>query len=99
MVALRTGKPVPDVLMQVYNPRESRYRLITIQAVPLFRPGEESPYRVYTVFDDVTERQRLLEESLVQAGGCRGSGGATAGTGTAPFCLRRPIAHQVTGAE
>ncbi len=68
MIALRTGKPVPDVLMQVYNPRESRYRLITIQAVPLFRPGEESPYRVYAVFDDVTERQRLLEESLTQAG-------------------------------
>ena len=39
MVALRTGEPVPDVLMQVYNPREAQYRLISIQAVPLFRPG------------------------------------------------------------
>ena len=58
MVALRTGEHVPDVLMQVHNPREGRYRLISVQAVPLFRPGEEKPYQVYTVFDDVTESRR-----------------------------------------
>jgi PAS domain S-box-containing protein len=61
MLALRTGQPVPDVLMQVYNLREAQYRLISVQAVPLFRPGEDSPYRVYTVFDDVTERRRAEE--------------------------------------
>jgi len=58
MVALTTGQFVRDVLMQVYNPREARYRLIDIQAMPLCRPGEDRPYRVYTVFDDVTERRR-----------------------------------------
>jgi len=63
MVALRTGTQVPEVLMQVYNPREAQYRLISIQAVPLFRPGEERPSQVYTVFDDVTER-RAAEEAL-----------------------------------
>ncbi len=63
MVALRTGKQVPDVLMHIYNPREARYRVIDIQAVPLFRPGERKPYQVYTVFDDVTER-RQAEEAL-----------------------------------
>ncbi len=63
MVALRTGQQVPDVLMQVYNPRESRYRLISIQAVPLLRPGEDKPYRVYTVFDDITERKQA-EDAL-----------------------------------
>ena len=67
MVALRTGKQVPGVLMQVYNPREAQYRLIGIQAVPLFRPGEERPYRVYTVFDDVTERRRAEEAIRRQA--------------------------------
>ena len=67
MVALRTGKPVPDVLMEVYNPRESRYRLISIQAMPLFRPGEDSPYRVYAVFDDVTERRQADERLRRQA--------------------------------
>ena len=45
MVALRTGKPVPDVLMQVYNPREARYRLISIQAVPLSAPARRGRTR------------------------------------------------------
>ncbi len=66
MVALRTGKPVPNVLMRVFNPRESRYRLISIQAVPLRRPGEDKPYGVYAVFDDVTERKQL-EDALRDA--------------------------------
>ena len=60
--------------MQVYNPRESRYRLINIQAVPLYRPGEDRPYRVYTVFDDVTERKRA-EEAHQIARGVSGAGG------------------------
>ena len=51
------------MLMQVYNPREARYRVINIQAVPLFRSGEQKPYQVYTVFDDITER-RQAEEAL-----------------------------------
>jgi PAS domain S-box-containing protein len=57
MVALRTGREVRDVLMQVYNPREQRYRCISITAMPLFREGEDTPYQVYTIFDDITERR------------------------------------------
>ncbi len=63
MVALRTGEPAPDTLMKVYNPRESRYRLINVQAVPLLGPGEDKPHGVYTIFDDVSERKRA-EEAL-----------------------------------
>jgi PAS domain S-box-containing protein len=51
------------VLMQIYNPRQQAYRQILISAVPLFREGEEKPYQVYTVFDDVTERKQT-EENL-----------------------------------
>ncbi len=67
MVALSTGQQIRDVLMQVYNPRESEYRLINVQAVPLFQPGEDKPYQVYTVFEDVTER-RQAEERVRQSG-------------------------------
>jgi PAS domain S-box-containing protein len=63
MVALRTGKSIRNVVMGVFNPRESAYRWISIDAVPLFRPGDESPYEVYTVFADITER-RQAEEAL-----------------------------------
>jgi PAS domain S-box-containing protein len=63
MVALRTGREVRNVVMGVYNPREEQYRWITITAVPLLLPGEERPYQVYTIFDDITER-KLREEEL-----------------------------------
>ncbi len=63
MTALRTGREVRNVVMGVYNPREKAYRWININAVPLFRGGEGSPYQVYTIFDDITERKQT-EDSL-----------------------------------
>ena len=63
MVSLRTGQEMRDVVMGVYNPREKAYRWINIASVPLFRPGEDKPYQVYTHFADITERKRA-EEAL-----------------------------------
>jgi two-component system cell cycle sensor histidine kinase/response regulator CckA len=57
MVALRTGKPVRDVIMGVFNPRMNEYRWITIDAFPQFHTGDPDPYQVYTVFEDITERK------------------------------------------
>jgi PAS domain S-box-containing protein len=65
MVALRTGREVCGVLMQVYNPREQRYRCIKIDATPLFHEGEDTPYQVYTIFEDISER-RKAEHALRQ---------------------------------
>ncbi|ACL16828.1 PAS domain S-box protein [Methanosphaerula palustris] len=64
MVALSTGREVRDVVMGVFIPDEERYRWITINAMPLFRPGKEKPHQVYTIFDDITERKRAEEELL-----------------------------------
>ncbi|MGB9938958.1 PAS domain S-box protein [Methanosarcina sp.] len=58
MISLRTGKKVQDVMMGVYNPRENCYRWININAVPLFRTGEDKPFQVYTLFDDITKRKQ-----------------------------------------
>ena len=63
MVALRTGQPVAGVVMGVFNPKVDAFRWISIDAVPLFRPGENRPYQVYAVFEDITERKRA-EEAL-----------------------------------
>ena len=63
MVALRTGQPLSGVVMGVFNPRENNYRWISVDAVPVFRPGEDRPYQVYTVFEDITERKQA-EEAL-----------------------------------
>ena len=63
MVALQTGQPVAGVVMGVFNPKVDDFRWISIDAVPLFRPGENRPYQVYAVFEDITERKRA-EEAL-----------------------------------
>ena len=73
MEALRTGQVVRNVVMGVYNPREQQHRWINITAVPLTQKGETTPYQVYTVFEDITERKQseaereyLIEEREMQ---------------------------------
>jgi PAS domain S-box-containing protein len=58
MLALRTGLPVKGVVMGVFNPRLGAYRWLTVDAVPVFRPGETIPSEVYAVFEDITERRQ-----------------------------------------
>ena len=62
MVALRTGQPSHGLVMGVFNPQAGAYRWISIDALPLFRPGESSPSQVYTVFADITERRKAEAE-------------------------------------
>jgi len=69
LVALRTGLPVRNVIMGVFNPKLGEYRWISIDAVPVFSPGEQSPSEVFSVFKDVTEREyykRGLEEMVAK---------------------------------
>ena len=62
MVALRTGKEARGVVMGVFNPKVAEYRWISIDAVPVFRPGQTTPSEVYTVFEDITERKQMEDE-------------------------------------
>ncbi len=62
-VALKTGKPVKNVIMGVFNPKENKYRWIIINAIPLFRPGETELFQVHTTFTDITDRKQA-EEAL-----------------------------------
>jgi two-component system, cell cycle sensor histidine kinase and response regulator CckA len=66
MTAIATGEGVSGVVMGVFNPQREQTRWISISAVPRFRPGEERPNGVYTVFDDITER-RSAEETARRA--------------------------------
>lgn len=58
MVALRTGKPSLGVVMGVFNPRTRDYRWIKIDAMPSFLPGQSTPFQVFSVFEEITERMR-----------------------------------------
>ena len=62
MIALQTGQSVRGVVMGVFNPREQVYRWISIDAVPVFRLGDDHPSEAYAVFADITERKKADEE-------------------------------------
>ena len=61
-MALQTGQAVADTVLGVCSPRETPTRWIRIDAIPLFRAGEEAPYQVYAIFDDITEHRRAEME-------------------------------------
>ncbi|NTU59587.1 MAG: PAS domain S-box protein [Deltaproteobacteria bacterium] len=63
MVALRTGKPVENVTVGVFNPSLDAFVWVTVNAVPLFRPGESRPHQTFVTLHDVTRRRRA-EEAL-----------------------------------
>ena len=66
MQVLRTFEPVSGVVMGVFNPREERVRWLQVGAVPEFRAGRSAPFRVFSTFEDITERKQAtaaLEES------------------------------------
>ncbi len=67
MVALRTGSEVRDTVMGVFNPRLNRTVWLKISAVPQFREGEDAPWQVYTIFEDITAR-RESERALKETG-------------------------------
>jgi len=63
MIALQTGKKVKSLIRGVYHPHKQSYVWLSINATPLFKPGETKPYQVYATFDDITERKKA-EEAL-----------------------------------
>ena len=65
IVSLRTGKPQSNVLMGVRRPDDS-LAWIEVNAQPLFRPGEGTPYAAVLSFADITAR-RQLEQQFRQA--------------------------------
>ena len=66
--ALRTGEVQRGIRIAVRNPARAEMRWLSVDAIPEIRPGETRPFRVYTLFSDITEevraereRQRLME--------------------------------------
>jgi PAS domain S-box-containing protein len=57
MVTLATGEPCTGVVMGVHRP-DGTLAWISINARPLVRPGESSPYAVVSSFTDITGSKR-----------------------------------------
>lgn len=62
LLALRTGEAVMDVVMGILDEEENEYRWLSVNALPVFRAGEQTPYQVFTIFQDCTELKRTKEE-------------------------------------
>ena len=62
MLALKTGQPVHDVMMGIFDPTQMIQRWILISATPEFKPGESDPYQVYATFTDISERIQFEKE-------------------------------------
>ncbi|MEW6017394.1 MAG: ATP-binding protein [Pseudomonadota bacterium] len=69
MVCLRTGEPVLGFVLGVNLPEGGR-RWLSINSLPVFREGEETPFRTVTTFADITETRRqarALQAALEEA--------------------------------
>ena len=66
MVALRTGEPVRDHVVGVYNPRRQGFVWMNVNATPLFLEGEGPPYQVIVTLHDITGQTRLNDIHLAR---------------------------------
>lgn len=61
MKALVSGKKIGPTIMGVFNSKRKKHIWISIVATPLFKPGKDKPYQVYTTFDDITQQREANE--------------------------------------
>ena len=54
MVALTTGKEVKDFIAGVYNPLLKKVIWLNINAIPMFRVGENTPYQAFVTLHDIS---------------------------------------------
>lgn len=59
-LALRTGKPVDDVVMALFNTEKQSYIWVVANSVPQFRVGEQKAYQALMTLTDITS-QKLVE--------------------------------------
>jgi PAS domain S-box-containing protein len=59
-VARKTGRPSSRRVMGVHVPG-GRMRWISVNSQPMYRPGEDEPYGVVSMFGDITEHRRTEE--------------------------------------
>lgn len=64
-IALKTGVPVTNTVIGIFNPMLNQRRWISTSAIPQFIGYQTKPHRVHITFDDITERI-LANERLVK---------------------------------
>ncbi|WP_244148759.1 chemotaxis protein CheB [Desulfonatronum thiosulfatophilum] len=62
MIALRTGQKLGPVIRGVFHPGKNTHIWLAITAIPLFQPGETTPFQVYATFEDITEKRKAEQD-------------------------------------
>ncbi len=62
-VAQRTGKPVRNVVVSIFNPKHNYWHWVLVDSMPEFAKGNPVPVRTHTTFTDIHDRM-LAERSL-----------------------------------
>ncbi len=63
-LALRTGKPVRNKMIAVYNPQKQEYVWLAVNAIPQFKAEQDKPFQVFVTMHDITPLKRM--EDLLQ---------------------------------
>lgn len=66
MVALRTGVPVRGFIAGVYNPQKKAFVWLVINAIPVVREEEDTPYQVFVTLHDITNL-KMAEAALKES--------------------------------
>ncbi|MFA9370805.1 MAG: PAS domain S-box protein [Labilibaculum antarcticum] len=69
-IAIITGKEVTNAILGVYNPKKQAYIWINITATPIINKETGLVERVFTIFEDITERlesEKRLKEGEAKA--------------------------------
>ncbi len=57
-IALKSGKGVYGTVIGIIKPNSEKQTWLNINAIPQFKPGESSPYLVYSTIEDITSRKK-----------------------------------------
>jgi PAS domain S-box-containing protein len=61
-IALNTGKRVTSTAMGIFNSKENDYRWVLVNAIPILNEYNNEIRRIYTTFNDFTNRKRIEED-------------------------------------
>ncbi len=65
MISLKTGKPVFNQVMGVFNPKSNNYTWININSIPRFKAKNSKPFEVVATFEDITQIRNKTRELLI----------------------------------
>lgn len=65
--AFREGRKISNVVVGIASPLSHDYRWILLNSTPLYHDGEDTPFQVYSIFTDITERKKAERRAALQA--------------------------------